>query len=36
MHSIAPWLENMMGGLWFSLNFPPLMTIGVFDVLYKV
>jgi hypothetical protein len=29
MHSIAPWLENMMGCLWFSLNFPPLITIGV-------
>ncbi len=29
MHSIAPWLKSMMGYLWFSLNFPPLMTIGV-------
>jgi len=29
MHSIAPWLENMMGCLWFSVNFSPLITIGV-------
>jgi hypothetical protein len=29
MHSIALSLENMIGCLWFSLNFPPLMTIGV-------
>jgi hypothetical protein len=29
MHSIAPWLKNMMGCFWFSLNFPPLITIGV-------
>jgi hypothetical protein len=29
MHSIAPWLKGMMGCLWFSLNFPPLMAIGV-------
>jgi hypothetical protein len=29
MHSIASWLENMMGCLCFSLNSPPLMMIGV-------
>jgi hypothetical protein len=29
MHSIAPWLENMMGCVCFSLSPSPVMMIGV-------
>ncbi len=29
MHSIAFWLESMMGCLCFLLNLPPLIMIGV-------